>query len=54
VVEFEEADGLPGLPSVAGWHDSRGGYRRPALADALARGAPFQPGRWRSFLAPTC
>jgi SAM-dependent methyltransferase len=27
------------------WEDSRGGYRRPVLADALARGGPFPPGR---------
>ena len=30
---------------AAGWDDSRGGYRRPVLADALARGGPFRPGR---------
>ena len=45
MVEFEEADRLPGLPPTAGWHDSRGGYRRPVLADALASGGPFRPGR---------
>jgi len=27
------------------WEASRGGYRPPVLADALARGGPFQPGR---------
>jgi SAM-dependent methyltransferase len=27
------------------WEDSRGGYRRPVLADALARGGPFRSGR---------
>ena len=27
------------------WEVSRGGYRRPVLADALARGGPFRPGR---------
>ena len=26
------------------WEASRGGYRRPVLADALARGGPFGPG----------
>ena len=31
--------------AAAGWDDSRGGYRRPVLADALARGGPFRPGR---------
>ena len=31
--------------AAAGWEDSRGGYRRPVLADALARGGPFLPGR---------
>ncbi len=31
--------------AAAGWEDSRGGYRRPVLADALARGGPFRPGR---------
>ena len=29
----------------AGWENSGGGYRRPVLADALARGGPFLPGR---------
>jgi SAM-dependent methyltransferase len=27
------------------WEASRGRYRRPVLADALARGGPFRPGR---------
>ena len=27
------------------WEDSRGGYRRPVLADPLPRGGPFRPGR---------
>jgi SAM-dependent methyltransferase len=31
--------------AAAGWEDSRGGYRRPVLADALARGGPFLSGR---------
>ena len=31
--------------AAAGWENSRGGYRRPVLADALARGGPFLPGR---------
>jgi len=31
--------------AATGWDDSRGGYRRPVLVDALARGAPFGPGR---------
>ena len=31
--------------AAAGWDDSRGSYRRPVLADALARGGPFRPGR---------
>jgi len=30
--------------AAAGWEASRGGYRRPVLADALARGGPFGPG----------
>jgi SAM-dependent methyltransferase len=30
--------------AAAGWNDDRGGYRRPVLADALARGGPFRPG----------
>jgi SAM-dependent methyltransferase len=31
--------------AAAGWDDSRGVYRRPVLADALARGGPFRPGK---------
>ena len=31
--------------AAAGWEASRGGYRRPVLADALARGGPFGLGR---------
>ena len=31
--------------AAAGWEASRGGYRPPVLADALARGGPFRPGR---------
>ncbi|MGD0375290.1 MAG: methyltransferase domain-containing protein [Streptosporangiaceae bacterium] len=31
--------------AATGWDDSRGGYRRPVLVDALARGGPFGPGR---------
>jgi SAM-dependent methyltransferase len=31
--------------AAAGWDDSRGSYRRPVLADALARGGPFRPGQ---------
>ncbi len=31
--------------AACSWEDSRGGYRRPVLADALARGGPFRPGR---------
>jgi SAM-dependent methyltransferase len=31
--------------AACGWEVSRGGYRRPVLADALARGGPFRPGR---------
>ncbi len=31
--------------AAADWEVSRGGYRRPVLADALARGGPFRPGR---------
>ena len=27
------------------WENSRGGYRRPVLVDALARGGPFPPGQ---------
>jgi hypothetical protein len=35
------------------WESGRGGYRRPPLADALARGAPFAGrGRWSSPPAP--
>lgn len=34
---FDEAAGS--------WDADRGGYRRPVLADALARGGPFPPGR---------
>ena len=30
--------------AAAGWESGRGGYRRPPLADALARGGPFPPG----------
>jgi hypothetical protein len=30
--------------AAAGWDTDRGGYRRPVLADALARGGPFRPG----------
>ena len=30
--------------AAGGWDDSRGGCRRPVLADALARGGPFRPG----------
>jgi SAM-dependent methyltransferase len=31
--------------AAAGWDADRGGYRPPVLADALARGGPFRPGR---------
>lgn len=31
--------------AAATWNASRGDYRRPVLADALARGGPFRPGR---------
>jgi SAM-dependent methyltransferase len=31
--------------AACGWDTDRGGYRRPVLADALARGGPFRPGR---------
>ena len=31
--------------AAAGWEASRGWYRRPVLADALARGGPFGLGR---------
>ncbi len=31
--------------AAATWESSRGDYRRPVLADALARGGPFRPGR---------
>jgi len=31
--------------AAASWESDRGGYRRPPLADALARGGPFPPGR---------
>jgi hypothetical protein len=43
----QEAAGMrAGFDAAAcGWQDSRGRYRRPVLADALARGAPFRPGR---------
>jgi SAM-dependent methyltransferase len=35
-----------GFDAAAGaWEAARGGYRRPVLADALARGGPFRPGR---------
>lgn len=34
--DFDEA--------ASGWDSDRGGYRRPVLADALARGGPFRPG----------
>jgi hypothetical protein len=30
---------------AATWEGDRGGYRPPVLADALARGGPFRPGR---------
>jgi SAM-dependent methyltransferase len=30
--------------AASGWDGDRGGYRRPVLADALARGGPFPPG----------
>jgi SAM-dependent methyltransferase len=35
-----EFDGM-----AASWEGDRGGYRPPVLADALARGGPFRPGR---------
>jgi ubiquinone/menaquinone biosynthesis C-methylase UbiE len=31
--------------AAATWEAARGDYRRPVLADALARGGPFRPGR---------
>jgi SAM-dependent methyltransferase len=31
--------------AAADWESDRGGYRRPPLADALARGGPFAAGR---------
>lgn len=31
--------------AAASWETTRGAYRRPVLADALARGGPFRPGR---------
>lgn len=31
--------------AAATWEAGRGGYRPPVLADALARGGPFRPGR---------
>lgn len=31
--------------TAAVWEEDRGGYRRPPMADALARGGPFLPGR---------
>jgi SAM-dependent methyltransferase len=31
--------------AAATWNSSRGDYRRPVLADALARGGPFRSGR---------
>lgn len=31
--------------AAAGWDEGRGSYRPPVLADALARGGPFPPGR---------
>ena len=35
-----------GFDAAAGdWEVSRGGYRRPVLADALSRGGLFRPGR---------
>lgn len=34
--DFDEAASI--------WNADRGGYRRPVLADALARGGPFPPG----------
>ncbi|HEX2823598.1 MAG TPA: hypothetical protein VHO07_26060 [Streptosporangiaceae bacterium] len=37
--------GKPVRAEAAGWEDSRGRYRRPVLAGALARGGPFLPGR---------
>jgi hypothetical protein len=41
----QAADMRAGFDAAAGdWEASRGGYRRPVLADALARGGPFPPG----------
>lgn len=42
----QEAAGMrAGFDAAAGsWEASRGGYRRPVLADALARGGPFPSG----------
>ncbi|MGO9079775.1 MAG: methyltransferase domain-containing protein [Streptosporangiaceae bacterium] len=42
----EAAEMMAGFDAAAsGWDAGRGGYRRPPLADALARGGPFGPGR---------
>jgi len=42
----QAADMRAGFDVAAGdWEASRGGYRPPVLADALARGGPFRSGR---------
>src|SRR5262249_40910891 len=44
---FREAAGMAAEfdAMAASWAGERGGYRPPVLADALARGGPFGPGR---------
>ena len=42
----EAAAMMTGFDATApAWEEARGGYRRPVLADALARGGPFRAGR---------
>jgi SAM-dependent methyltransferase len=42
----EAAEMMTGFDTAAAtWEADRGGYRRPVLTDALARGGPFRPGR---------
>jgi hypothetical protein len=40
--------------AAATWEAARGDYRRPVLADALARGGPFRPGRAVEIASGTC
>jgi SAM-dependent methyltransferase len=44
--DHQEAADMAGWfdAAAATWEDARGAYRRPVIADALARGGPFLPG----------